>query len=99
MELPSLPTNPAPAPRSNVAILVVNSEAAGGERRDAILPPLQIAPYQATKEITATDMMVRGSVVFFYDTRSRSGSSDLPQPIRTPHLHTLLIKWGRTALF
>jgi NADH:ubiquinone oxidoreductase subunit E len=78
MELPSLLTNPAPAPRSNVAMLVENSEAAAEERRDAILPPLQIAQYQATKEITATDMVVRGSVVFFYDTSSRSGSSALP---------------------
>lgn len=37
-------------------------------------------------------------VVLFYDARSRSGSSDLPQPIRTPHLHKLLIKWGELRL-
>jgi hypothetical protein len=62
MELPSLPANPAPAPRSNVAILVENSEAAVEERRDAIFPPLQTAQYQATQEIIATDILVRGSV-------------------------------------
>jgi hypothetical protein len=32
------------------------------ERRDATLPTLQIAQYQATHEITATDTVVRGSV-------------------------------------
>ena len=39
MELPSLPANPAPAPKSNVAILVENREAAVEERRDTTLPP------------------------------------------------------------
>jgi hypothetical protein len=62
MELPSLPTKTAPAPRSNLAILVENSEEAVEERRDVILPHLQIAQYQATQEITATDMVVGGSV-------------------------------------
>jgi hypothetical protein len=31
-------------------------------------------------------------MVFFFFFCSRSGSSDLPQPVRTPHLHKLLIK-------
>ena len=77
MELPSLPANPAAAPRSNVAILVENSEAAVEERRDAILPPLQIAQYQATQEITATDMVLGGSVAG----ETRSGVSTAERAI------------------
>jgi hypothetical protein len=53
MEPPSLPTQPAPAPESN--------EAAVEDRREAILPPLQIA-HQAIQAITQRDMEVQGSV-------------------------------------
>ena len=62
METTSLPTHPAPAPESNVAVLVENSEATVEERRDSILTQSQISQHQATQEITQTDMEVQGSV-------------------------------------
>jgi hypothetical protein len=41
-ELPLIPAQPALALESNVAVRVENSEAAGDERRNATLLPLQI---------------------------------------------------------
>jgi len=45
-------------------------------------------------EVFLKDHTVLGgtNMVFVNDTCLQSGSSDLPQPIRTTHLHKLLIK-------
>lgn len=77
MEVPLFPANPAPVPRSNMSILVENSEAVLEESRNAILLPFQIAQFQETQEITAKDMVVRVSVIG----QTRSGVSTAERAI------------------